>query len=135
MTQNAIVTRKIDDNKVEVTVERGTACGGNCGSCGASCSFKNKLTVTAANSVYASVGDKVIIESQSLRVIRGAALVYLLPILTLLAGYSIAVHAGISDGKAAVIGVCSVFLGMLLAALISRRKNSRQISFDIIGIE
>ena len=33
MTQDAVVTKLIDKRTAEVEVERGTACGGNCGSC------------------------------------------------------------------------------------------------------
>lgn len=33
MTQNAVVTRILPNGMAEVAVVRGTACGGNCGSC------------------------------------------------------------------------------------------------------
>ena len=34
MVQDAIVTKKLSNGLAEVLVERATACGDNCGSCG-----------------------------------------------------------------------------------------------------
>ena len=43
MTQDAVVTKLIDKRTAEVEVERGTACGGNCGHCSAAdCGSRKK---------------------------------------------------------------------------------------------
>ena len=47
----------LPDGMAAVQVERGTACGGNCASCGGTCSFKNLLTARAVNRAGAQVGS------------------------------------------------------------------------------
>ena len=135
MTQTAVVTKILDRGAALVEVERKTACGGDCGSCGGTCSFKNKLSVMASNSISASVGDSVVIESESSKIIGAAALVYLLPLLVFILGYSISSAAGMAEGTSIAVSVMSLAAGMVLTAAISRMRKRKKISFDIISIE
>lgn len=135
MTQTAIVTRIIDEKSAEVTVERGTACGGNCGSCGGTCSYKNMIKAVAANSICARVGDKVTIQSHTSRVIGAAALLYLTPIVTFLLGYMLSALAGTSETVSIAISMLCLFLGLFAVVIINRRKQGQSISFEIINVE
>lgn len=134
MTQTGVVVRIIDDKTAEVSVERETACGGNCGACGGTCVFRNQLTAVVFNKATASLGDKVVIESRTSRIIGAAALVYILPVLTLLAGYMASALAGASESVSVLASVLSLGFGMLISVLVSRRKRAKKISFEIISI-
>ena len=75
MTQDAVVTKLLPEGMAEVVVMRGTACGGNCGSC-ESCMFQKELHTEARNLIQAKPGQKVTIESKSSRIFGAALLVY-----------------------------------------------------------
>ena len=90
MTQDAVVTRVFPNGFAEVAVTRGTACGSNCGNC-ESCAFQNELKAIAKNTVHATPGEKVVIESVSSRIFSAAFLLYIVPFIALFIGYAIAV--------------------------------------------
>jgi Positive regulator of sigma E activity len=135
VTQTAIVKKILDKETALVEVERKTACGGECSSCGGTCSFKNKLSVVASNGVCAAVGDSVVIESESVKIIGAAALVYLMPIIVFLFGYFIASALGMTETASIAVSVLSLAAGMIMTVVISRIKKKKTISFSIIGIE
>ena len=133
MTQSGIVTALLPNDMASVSVERQTACGGNCASCGG-CSYKNVLTAVAENSFGAKVGDKVTLRSRTKGVIGAAALVYLLPILTFLIGYAVAAAFGAKEGTEILVSVICLLLGCGAAAWIGRKRKDR-IRFEIISID
>ena len=133
MTQSGIVTALLPNDMASVSVERQTACGGNCASCGG-CSYKNVLTAVAENSFGAKVGDKVTLRSRTKGVIGAAALVYLLPILTFLIGYAVAAAFGAKEGTEILVSVICLLLGCGAAAWIGRKRKNR-IRFEIISID
>ena len=135
MTQTAVVTKILNKGTALVEVERKTACGGECSSCGGTCSSKSKLSVVASNGICAAVGDSVVIESESAQIIGAAALVYLMPLLVSILGYTIASAAGMAERISIAVSVLSLAAGMMLTVLISRIRKKKRISFDIIGIE
>ena len=132
MTQDAVVTRCLNDDTAEVVVTRATACGSNCGSCEA-CVFQNELKTVARNLIGARPGQKVLIESKSSKVYGAILLVYIVPIVLAVLGCFAAYAAGASEG----ICVLCTFLGFILGAVIivatqRMKKNKSNISFDII---
>jgi sigma-E factor negative regulatory protein RseC len=132
MTQTAYVTRIIDENQAEVLVQRGSACVGSCDSCGGACAVKDRLYVKADNLVHAAEGDRVTISSRSSSILSAAALIYLLPLVTLFLAYAAAAAAGLPDGAAIGISLAGLLLGILAAVLVSRRRRS--IRFEIIEV-
>ena len=132
MTQTAFVTKIIDENQAEVLVQRGSACVGNCASCGGACAVKDRLYVKADNLVHAAEGDRVTISSRSSSILSAAALVYLLPLVTLFLAYAAAYAAGAPDGAAIGASLAGLVLGILAMVLISRKRRS--IRFEIIEI-
>lgn len=132
MTQDAIVTKVYNDGMAEVAVTRGTACGSNCGNC-ESCIFQNELKTLAKNLIGAKPGQRVVIESKSSKVYKATLLVYILPMLLIVAGYIIAGALGASEG----LCILSSFIGLIIGALIivlsqKRIKEKDRITFDII---
>ena len=132
MTQDAIVLKNFENGIAEVAVMRGTACGGSCGSC-ESCIYQSEVHLPAINHVNALPGEKVTIESKTSFVYRAALLVYILPIVFLIAGYCIAAAAGASEGACIGAGFGALALG-LLGVVISQR-NKKPITYHIVSID
>ena len=133
MTQSGIVTSLLPDGRASVSVERQTACGGNCASCGG-CAYKNVLTAVAENLCGAKVGDRVTLRSRTGGVIGAAALVYLLPILTFLLGYLLSAAFGAREGVSILVSVVCLLLGCGAAAWIARKRKNN-IRFEIVSID
>ena len=133
MTQDAIVTRILPNSMAEVVVTRSTACGSNCGSC-ESCIFQSELKAIAKNSIHAKPGQRVIISSRSSAVFSVAVLVYIMPLLFVIAGFTIASLLGAGEG----ISILSAFISLVLSAFLlvaiqKKRASEKQIEFEIIS--
>ena len=134
MTQDAIVTRLLDKDMAEIVVKRGTACGENCGNC-ESCMFDENVKATARNLVNAKPGQKVIISSKSSRVFSAAMLVYILPMVLLIAGYAIANALGAGEGICILASFIGIVLGAVIVVLSHKKwKEKNPITFDIIEL-
>lgn len=86
MLQNGIV-KKLHTNTAEVEIHRSAACGESCAACGL-CPGKTAV-VAAANEIRAAVGDSVMIDMSDKKVLGAAFLVYIVPLIALIAGYFI----------------------------------------------
>lgn len=132
MTNDAVVIKVFDDGMAEVAVTRGTACGSNCGNC-ESCIFQNELKTRARNLIGARPGQSVVIESKSSKIYKATLLVYVLPILLVLAGYVIAAAVGASEGLCIVSSFIGLALGAGIIVLSQRLKKEKDpITYDII---
>ena len=113
MTQEAVVLKVFENGLAEVAVTRGTACGSNCGNC-ESCIYANELKAFAVNEAGAGRGQKVIIESESRKIYRAEFIVYILPLVLMIAGYAAAMLAGAREG----ICILSAFGALIASAVI-----------------
>lgn len=131
MTQDAVVTRVFPNGLAEVAVTRGTACGSNCGNC-ESCAFQNELKAIAKNSVHATQGEKVVIESVSSRIFSAAFLLYIVPFIALFIGYAVAAANSLSEGLCILVSF-GFFLVAVAIVVIYQRINKRKkpITFEI----
>ncbi len=133
MTQDAVVTKLLPNGMAEVAVTRGTACGGNCGSC-ESCRFQKELHTEARNLIQAQPGQKVTIESKSSRIFGAALLVYVMPLLFFLAGYGLAAALGASEGIKILVSFAALLVSACVLVLSQRlNRNKNPITFDIIA--
>ena len=133
MTTTGTVTRLIDRHNAEVEVERGTACGGNCGSCEA-CMFQSELKAVAKNRIQAKPGQRVVIESKSSRVFGAAMLVYVMPLVLFLLGYALAAAAGATEGLRILVSFGALLVSAVILVLSQRlKKKDKPITFDIIA--
>ncbi len=132
MTQNAVVTKLLPDGKAEVSVLRGTACGGhcggNCGSCEA-CAFDARLLVTADNRIHARVGERVVITGKTSHVLSAALLIYMLPLLFFFAALAIANSAGLPQGLCVLLSFIGLAIGA--AAVVFFGRRSRELRYEI----
>ena len=133
MTQNAVVTRIINRHTAEVEVERGTACGGNCGACEA-CVFQNTIRAIAFNKVSALPGQQVVIESKTSDVLGAAMLLYLVPFVLLFIGYAIGAALHFGEGGCILASALFFAVGVAVNVIYQRRKKSSGITFDIISV-
>ena len=132
MTQSGVVTKLLENGRAEVSVERGTACGGHCDGC-ETCIYDTTLRIPAINSVHASVGDRVILESGTGSVMGAAILVYLVPILLFFAGYAAGAAASLTQGQCILTSLAGLLVGAGIAVGLGRRR--REIVFRIVGFE
>ena len=94
MRTKATVEDLLPDGRAALLVARESACSGECHKCGGCGAAEQTLRVTAQNPVGARRGDIVWLEMRSAAVLRGAALLYLLPLALFLAGYLAAYSLG-----------------------------------------
>ena len=133
MTQNAVVTRILSRHTAEVEVERGTACGGNCGACDA-CVFQNVIRATAVNKVSALPGQQVVIESKTSAVLGAAMLLYIVPFVLLFIGYAVGAALHLAEGGCILFSALFFALGDAVNVLYQRRKKAADITFEIISV-
>jgi len=132
MTQEAVVTKVFGNGMAEVAVTRSTACGGNCGNC-ESCIFQSELKTVARNLANAGPGARVLIESSTKKVVRAAALVYIMPLVLMLALYAVGSLSGLGEGACIALSFLGLAIGAVLLVLSQRKvKDKDKISFDII---
>jgi sigma-E factor negative regulatory protein RseC len=133
MTQDAVVIRLLPADMAEVAVTRGTACGGNCGSC-ESCKFQKEMHVQARNTIQAKPGQKVVIESKSSKVYAAALLAYGMPLLFFLLGYALGALLGAGEGLRILLSFAGLALSGLVLVLSQRKKHGKNpITYDIIA--
>ncbi len=134
MTQEAVVTKLLPHGMAEVAVTRTTACGGNCGSC-ESCIFQSELKTNARNLIDARPGQRVLIESRSSKIYGAALLVYILPLVLLLLGFTAATLLKLPEGAAIALSFLGLLLGAVVIVLSQRRKSKdKEITFTIIAL-
>jgi len=111
LTQSAIVSRILGDGYAQVDVERISACGKSCASCGGGCAEKKIISVRARNAAMARPGDRVVIESTTGGVLGAALLVYMVPILFFFLAYVITALNRLPEVPAILISLAAFMLG------------------------
>lgn len=142
MEQLVRVKKTFDDGTALVIHVRESACSGDCHKCSGCGAAKEAMLFTADNPLGARTGDLVKVVSQSAPVLKGAAVLYVLPLVLFFLGY----YLGTLPGNFGVLGGCLGFLlgcaGVVLwisSGLIPSRPLSRTIpsttykgSFDLL---
>ena len=87
MTQIATVEKILDAGFVEISVPRKSACGHDCEEC-AGCVVTGAAShARASDPGGVKPGDKVVVQSETKKLLGVVALVYLLPVVAFLLGY------------------------------------------------
>ena len=119
----------------EVEVTRRSACGHDCAKCGGCGGLETQtLYVTAFNGVAAQVGDRVLLEGETGRVLGIAVLVYLLPVVLFFIGYAIAASLKLSEGYSMLMSFAFFAVGFVVIALVGRRHKKNPITYEITNI-
>ncbi len=137
MTQIATIEKVINADYAEIVVPRESACGHNCADC-AGCGLMGSGTIhaTARNPIHAKVGDKVVVEGSTRKVLGVAALVYVVPLICFFIGYAIgsaALHW--SDGMSGLLGLVLLVAGLIPALLYNRyAKKTGTLQYEIVRL-
>lgn len=123
MTQNGVVTKKLDNGMAEVSILRGTACGGNCGSCEA-CQYNSHIQIQAENPIHAAKGDRVVVSSSTSGIVGLTFFVYMLPLAAFFVCYAVAYAWGAGQGLCIGLSFFGLVLGALAVVCIGRRKKA-----------
>ena len=89
MEQLVRVRAVYDDGTAQVVLVRQSACSGDCHKCSGCGAAKQTLLVTAQNPLGATAGETVRLRSETAPVIKGAAVLYILPLVLFFAGYAL----------------------------------------------
>lgn len=116
MEQNAKVRAVHENGTAQVVVVRESACSGDCHKCSGCGAAKETLVFEAVNAIGAQPGEVVVIRSESGPVLTGAAVLYLVPMVTFFAGYLL----GEQWDLGALMGCIGFILGFLPAVLYDR---------------
>ena len=135
MTQIATVERIIDASHAEISVPRKSACGHDCEEC-AGCGVTGAAVhAKALNPIGALPGQKVVVQSDTNKMLRIIALVYLTPVLLFLAGYFIPMAVTSSAAIQYLFAGAGFAAGILPAVLYDRRlRRQGGLSFQIVRI-
>ena len=130
MEQLVRVERCNADGTAQVICLRQSACSGDCHKCAGCGAVQQSVRFTAANPVGAKPGDTVVIASASGPVLRGAAVLYMIPLILFFAGYLAGLYLW---GRGTLAGVTAFALGVGLAVVYDRRAAKRKTVYTITG--
>lgn len=135
MTQIATISRIIDDNYAEISVPRKSACGHDCEEC-AGCGVTGAAVLAkAANPIGARIGQKVVVESDTKKMLRIVALVYLTPVVLFLLGYLVMAFLTPSVALQYTVAVIGFVVGVVAAIRYDRWLHQRGgLSFTIVRL-
>ena len=135
MTQIATVEKILDSQHAIISVPRKSACGHDCEEC-AGCGISGTaIRAKAINTVGATIGQKVVVESSTEKMLGIIALVYLTPIVLFFAGYISMLLLNFSVTVQYIVAGLGFVLGILTAIWYDRRIRDRGgLSFTIVRL-
>lgn len=104
-------------------IVRDSACGENCASCSAACS--NKTIVEAQNCANAQIGDTVELEMESSQVLFTAFLVYMLPLILLVAVYFSAAIFTENEPLKIIIGFAAMAAAYFIISEFGKKNKNK----------
>ena len=129
--ERGYVTGIREDGWAQVVTDRKDACA-DCGASHCCVSFRSssEMVVKALNSAGAHVGDLVSLNLSSGTLLKGAAVLYVIPLAGLMSGVitGASLAQGLAMGETASIvffGFTGLFLGFVMTALVSRRMSAK----------
>jgi sigma-E factor negative regulatory protein RseC len=135
MTQIATVEKILDSQHAIISVPRKSACGHDCEEC-AGCGISGTaIRAKAINTVGARVGEKVVVESSTEKMLGIVALVYVTPIVLFFVGYITMLLLNFSVAVQYSVAGLGFVLGILSAVWYDRRLRDRGgLSFTIVRL-
>ena len=128
MEQVVKVRRLLPDGMAEVIRIRESACSGDCHKCAGCGAAQQTMLFSAHNAIGAKPGDTVVVESDTGTVLKGAVLLYVLPLLTFLVAYIAGENLW---GRGILTGIAGFVLGMLPIKLYDRHLAKKGTVYTI----
>ena len=122
MEQLVRVREVYGDGTAQVLLIRESACSGDCHKCSGCGAAKQTLLVTAQNPIGAQVGQLVRLRSDTAPVMKGALVLYILPLILFFVGYAI----GAVWSLGALVGCMAFLLGIGGAVAYDRLVSAKQ---------
>ena len=136
MTQVATVKQLREDGRVEIAVQRQSACAHDCSQC-AGCDkmvVMADTVVTADNPLDAAPGDIVLVESDTKQVLTAAMVVYILPFILFVLVYFLTY--GLGGGLQIAVSLLGFAVGIAAAIFWDRRERKhRAMRFTVVEIK
>ncbi len=128
----AIVRETYENGSALIEVTRKSACSGDCGTCHGCAHPEERVQAMARNAAAAAAGDRVTVESDTGAVLARASLLYILPVVLMLAG---ALLPSSSEGQSILYSAAGLLAGLLVCAAASRKSRKLQnLTFTITEV-
>lgn len=125
MTQIATVEKILDAGFVEISVPRKSACGHDCEEC-AGCGMTGAaIHARASDPVGVKPGDKVVVQSETKKLLGVVALVYLLPVVAFLLGYFLS--EGLAEKVRYIIAIAAAAAAFLPSIFYDRYAKQHEV--------
>ena len=125
MTQIATVEKILDAGVVEISVPRKSACGHDCEEC-AGCGMTGAaIHARASDPVGVKPGDKVVVQSETKKLLGVVALVYLLPVVAFLLGYFLS--EGLAEKVRYIIAIAAAAAAFLPSIFYDRYAKRHEV--------
>ena len=131
MTQIATVEKILPGGFVEISVPRKSACGHDCEEC-AGCGMTGAaIHARAKDPVGVRLGQKVVVESATRKILGVVALVYLLPVVGFLLGCFLS--EGLAEGVRYAIAIGAAALTFLPSVAYDRHaKKTEALTYTVV---
>ena len=135
MTQIATVEKNLGGGYAEISVPRKSACGHDCEECAGCGVSGSAVYARAANPIGARPGQKVVVQSDSKKMLNVIMMVYLTPVVLFLVGYLLMVAIGASTAVQYTVGIVGFAVSIFLAIRYDRKLRERGgINFRIVRL-
>lgn len=125
MTQIATVEKILNAGFVEISVPRKSACGHDCEEC-AGCGMTGAaIHARASDPVGVKPGDKVVVQSETKKLLGVVALVYLLPVVAFLLGYFLS--EGLAEKVRYIIAIAAAAAAFLPSIFYDRYAKRHEV--------
>lgn len=133
MTQIATVEKNLEPGFVEISVPRKSACGHDCEEC-AGCGMTGAaIHARASDPVGVKPGDKVVVQSETKKLLGVVALVYLLPVLAFLLGYFLS--GGLAESTRYIIAIAAAIAAFIPSIFYDRyAKRHEVLTYTVVRL-
>lgn len=133
MTQIATVEKNLEPGFVEISVPRKSACGHDCEEC-AGCGMTGAaIHARASDPVGVKPGDKVVVQSETKKLLGVVALVYLLPVLAFLLGYFLS--EGLAESTRYIIAIAAAIAAFIPSIFYDRyAKRNEVLTYTVVRL-
>ena len=128
MEQTVKVRRLLPDGMAEVMRIRESACSGDCHKCSGCGATQQTMLFEAKNAIGAKPGDLVVVESDTGTVLKGAVILYMVPLASFLICYILGETLW---GRGVLMSVIGFFCGMLPIKLYDRYLAKKGTAYTI----
>lgn len=125
MTQIATVEKILDAGFVEISVPRKSACGHDCEECSGCGMTGAAIHARASDPVGVKPGDKVVVQSETKKLLGVVALVYLLPVVAFLLGYFLS--EGLAEKVRYIIAIAAAAAAFLPSIFYDRYAKRHEV--------